>query len=93
MKNISNVILEVIEKTMREKQLELYEAEDGRGKYLAMDRDYNTRYKFDLSFSDSAFLCHTLVSGKDGMRLSHSVNIPWTDGKAIREFFDYLKSL
>ena len=93
MKDVASIVIEFIEKTMKSKNLKLYIAEEGKGKFLAMDEDYNTCFKFDLSFSDSAFLCHTLINTEEGMTLNHSVNIPWTDGKSIREFFHYIQAL
>ncbi|MBQ9527441.1 MAG: hypothetical protein IJR68_07500 [Fretibacterium sp.] len=91
MKNISSVVVEFIERAMKKKGLELYNS--GEGKYVAMDGDYNTRFKFDISFSDNAFVCHILVHGDQGLALSHSVNIPWTDGVAIRTFFQNIEAL
>ncbi|MBQ7263872.1 MAG: hypothetical protein IJR14_09170 [Synergistaceae bacterium] len=91
MKDISSVIIDFIERAVKKKGLELYTASEG--KYIAMDGDYDTRFKFDLSFSDNAFVCHTLIHGKQELMLSHSVNISWTDGKGIREFLKYIDSL
>ena len=91
MKDVSSVVVEFIERAMKKKGLELYSSSEG--KYMAMDGDYNTRFKFDLSFSDNAFVCHTLIHGEEELMLSHSVNISWTDGKGIRGFFKYIDSL
>ncbi len=91
MKDIASVVVEFIERAMKKKGLELYIS--GENKYVAMDGDYNTRFKFDLSFSDNAFVCHSLIHGDQTLVLSHSVNISWTDGSAIRDFFQYIESL
>ena len=91
MKNISSVIVEYLERTMLNKGLALYESDEG--KYMAMDESFNVRFKFDIEFSDRAFVCHTLIHTDGELQLSHSVNIAWTNGKAIRDFFQYLQEL
>ena len=91
MKNISSVIVEYLEQTTLNKGLALYESDEN--KYMAMDESLNVRFKFDLEFSDRAFVCHTLVHTDGELQLSHSVNIAWTNGKAIRDFFQYLQEL
>ena len=91
MKDISSVVIDFIERAMKRKGLEVFLSAEN--KYVAMDGDYNTRFKFDLSFSDNAFVCHTLIHGDEALILTHSVNISWTDGKAIRGFFQYIDSL
>ena len=91
MRPISYVVTNFIEKTMNIKGLNLYITSDG--KYLAMDGSFETIYKFDLVFSDSDFSCQILTKGENGLTLKHSVNIPWTDGTAIREFMDFCSSL
>lgn len=91
MQDISSIVINFIEQAMEDKALSLYSI--GDDKYMAMDADYNTRFKFDLTFSDSAFVCHTLIHGDEELELSHSVNISWTNGAAIRDFFKYITDL
>ena len=71
--------------------LNLYITSDG--KYLAMDSQYDTIYKFDLIFSDSDFSCQILAKGSEGLMVKHSVNIPWTNGVALREFMEYVRQM
>jgi len=76
---------------MNSKGLNIFITSDG--KYLAMDASFDTHYKFDLVFSDNDFSCQILAKGEQGLVLNHSVNIPWTNGTAIREFVEYLRQL
>jgi hypothetical protein len=91
MKPVSYVITNFIEKTMNMKGLSLYITADG--KYLVMDGAFDTLFKFDLIFSDNDFSCQILAKGDMGLFLKHAVNIPWTNGEAIREFMDYVRQL
>ena len=92
MRPVSYVITSFIEKTMSVKGLNLYITADG--KYLAMNGAYDTILKFDLIFSDNDFSCQILARGAEGgLMLRHSVNIPWTNGAAIRDFMDYVRSI
>ena len=92
MRPVSYVITNFIEKTMNVKGLNLYITSDG--KYLAMDGSYDTIFKFDLIFSDSDFSCQILAKREEGgLMLKHSVNIPWTNGTAIRDFMEYVRSI
>ncbi|MDR1730641.1 MAG: hypothetical protein LBR61_00965 [Synergistaceae bacterium] len=91
MKPVSYVITSFIEKTMSIKGLTLYVTSDG--KYLVMDGQYDTIFKFDLVFSDNDFSCQILAKGSEGLMLKHSVNIPWTNGSALREFMEFVREL
>ena len=92
MKPVSYVITNFIEKTMSVKGLNLYVTSDG--KYLAMNGSYDTIFKFDLMFSDSDFSCQILGKVPEGgLMLKHSVNIPWTNGTALREFMEYVREM
>jgi hypothetical protein len=91
MKPISYVITNFIEKTMSIKGLNLYITSDG--KYLVMDGQYDTIFKFDLMFSDNDFSCQILARGPEGLQLKHSVNIPWTNGSGLRDFMDFVRHL
>ncbi len=91
MKPISHLITSFIEKTVESKGLSLYITPDG--KYLAMDKEHNTAIKFDFMYSDNDFSCQVLVSSDNGLHLKHSVNIPWTNGAAIRDFMEQIKEL
>jgi hypothetical protein len=76
---------------MSVKGLNLYITSDG--KYLAMDGLFDTIFKFDLMFSDSDFSCQILAKSAEGLMLKHSVNIPWTNGAALRDFMEYVRQL
>ena len=91
MRPVSYLITNFIEKTMNSKGLSIFITADG--KYLAMDKSFDTIFKFDLTFSDSDFSCQILAKGDHGLLLKHSVNIPWTNGDELREFMDYLRQL
>ncbi|MDR1873955.1 MAG: hypothetical protein LBQ90_02925 [Synergistaceae bacterium] len=91
MKPVSYVITNFIEKTMSLKGLSLFITSDG--KYLAMDGQFDTVFKFDLMFSDNDFSCQILAKGAQGLLLKHSVNIPWTNGSALREFMEFVRQL
>ena len=91
MKPVAYIITNFIEKTVEQKNLSLYVTADG--KYLAMDKDYNTVLKFDLMFSDSDFSGQVLARGNDGLEIQYSVNIPWTNGSALRAFMEQVKAL
>ena len=91
MRPVSYVITNFIEKTMSVKGLNLYVTTDG--KYLAMDSNFDTVYKFDLIFSDNDFSCQILARGGNGLTLKHAVNIPWPNGSAIRDFMDFVRQI
>ena len=91
MRPVSYLITNFIEKTMNAKGLSIFITADG--KYLAMDKACDTIFKFDLSFSDNDFSCQILARGEHGLMLKHSVNIPWTNGGALRDFMEYLRQL
>lgn len=91
MKPVSFLVTNFIEKAVELKGLSLYITADG--KYLAMDENYNTVLKFDLMFTDNDFSCQVLVRGADGLTLKHSVDIPWTNGAALREFMEQIRAL
>ena len=91
MRPVSYVITSFIEKTMSLKGLSLYITSDG--KYLAMDALFNTVFKFDLVFSDNDFSCQILAKSDVGLMLKHSVNIPWTNGGALRDFMEYVRQM
>ena len=91
MRPVSYLITNYIEKTMNGKGLSIFITADG--KYLAMDKSLDTLFKFDLMFSDNDFSCQILAKGEHGLMLKHSVNIPWTNGNALRDFMEYLRQL
>lgn len=93
MRPVSYVITNFIEKTMSVRGLNLYVTADG--KYLAMDGQFDTVYKFDLIFSDNDFSCQILERGDNdmGLMLKQSFNIPWTNGDALREFMEYVRQM
>ena len=91
MRPVSYLITNFIEKTMNNKGLSIFITTDG--KYLAMDKSYDTLFKFDLMFSDNDFSCQILARSEHGLMLKHSVNIPWSNGNALREFMEYLRNL
>lgn len=91
MRPVSYLITNFIEKTMNSKGLSIFITTDG--KYLAMDKSYNTLFKFDLIFSDNDFSCQILAKTEHGLMLKHSVNIPWTNGNALCDFMEYLRQL
>ena len=91
MRPVSYLITSFIEKTMNSKGLSIFITSDG--KYLAMDKSYDTIYKFDLMFSDNDFSCQILAKSEQELALKHSVNIPWTNGNALRDFMEYLRKL
>ena len=91
MKDISLFIIESIEKSMTEKGLELCRIDEGR--YLALDGEFNARYQFELSFSGTCFLCHTLIMDENGPGTSCTSSANWVDGKSIREFLHFIESL
>jgi len=91
MRPVSYLVTNFIEKTMNSKGLSIFITTDG--KYLAMDKSYDTIFKFDLAFSDNDFTCKILIKGDGGLVLKDTVNIPWTNGNALREFMEYLRQL
>ena len=91
MRPVSYLITNFIEKVMNGKGLSLFITADG--KYLAMDKSYDTIFKFDLIFSDSDFSCQVLANSGQGLILKHAVNIPWTNGNALRDFMEYIRQL
>ena len=91
MRPIAYLITSYIEKSLEAKGLSLYVTSDG--KYLAMDGNFNTVFKFDLIFSDGDFSCQILAREGEGLVVRHSVNIPWTNGVALREFMEHVKAL
>ena len=91
MRPVSYLVTSFIEKTMNAKGLSIFITTDG--KYLAMDKTYDTIFKFDLSFSDNDFSCQILAKSEHGLLLKQAVNIPWTNGKALRDFMEYLHQL
>jgi len=76
---------------MNSKGLSIFITADG--KYLAMDKSYDTVFKFDLVFSDNDFSCQILAKSEQGLMLKQSVNIPWTNGNALRDFMECLRQL
>ncbi|NLL37187.1 MAG: hypothetical protein GX256_06660 [Fretibacterium sp.] len=91
MKPIAYLITNFIEKTVESKGLSLYVTSDG--KYLAMDEDFNTHYKFDLIVSGSDFSCQVLTPEGEALVTRLSVNIPWTNGAALRDFMEQVRAL
>ena len=91
MRPVSYLITNFIEKTMNSKGLSIFITADG--KYLAMDKSFDTIFKFDLSFSDNDFSCQILAKSEHGLMVRHSVNIPWTNGNALRDFMEFLRQL
>ena len=91
MRPVSYLVTNYIEKTMNGKGLNIFITADG--KYLAMDKSYDTIFKFDLIFSDNDFSCQILSKSEHGLMLKHSVNIPWTNGNALRDFMEYVRQL
>ena len=91
MKPISNVITDFIDTAMSIKNLGVYCSE--QGKIFVLDEEYNTLFKFDLAFSDNDFSCQILVRQDGELVLRHSFNIPWTNGKAIRNFMKQVEGL
>jgi len=92
MQSVFYVITNFIEKTMEEKGLNFFIVSDG--KYLAMDSALETRFKFDLTFSDNDFTCHILTKApEDELKLKHSVNIAWTNGAELRNFMEYVRKM
>ena len=91
MRPVSYLITNFIERTVNSKGLSIFITSDG--KYLAMDKSYDTIFKFDLMFSDNDFSCQILAKSEHGLMLKHSVNIPWTNGDALRDFMEYLRQL
>ncbi|GHV48758.1 hypothetical protein FACS1894204_13150 [Synergistales bacterium] len=91
MRPVSYVITNFIEKTMNAKGLNLFVTSDG--KYLIMDGSFETMYKFDLTFSDSDFSCQILAREGNNLNLKKAVNIPWTNGKDIRDFMEFIRNL
>lgn len=92
MKDISTIIVDMLGNMMQGKGLELFRVGDDT-KYLAIDKDFNTMFKFELSFSERAFVCQTLVRRNNEMMIDDSVNIAWTEGESIRQFFRHIESL
>ena len=91
MRPVSYLITNFIEKTMNGKGLSIFITTDG--KYLAMDKSYDTAFKFDLVFSDNDFSCQILAKSEHGLMLKQSFNIPWSNGNALRDFMEYLRQL
>lgn len=91
MRPVSYVITNFIEKTMSVKGLNLYITSEG--KYLAMNGLFDTIFKFDLIFSDNDFSCQILAKSAEGLVLKQAVNIPWTNGEAIRNFMEYVRQM
>ena len=91
MRPVSYLITNFIEKIMNGKGLSIFITADG--KYLAMDQSYDTIFKFDLVFSDNDFNCQILTKSENGLVLKQSVNIPWTNGNALRDFMEYIRQL
>jgi len=91
MRPVSYLITNFIEKAMNSKGLSIFITADG--KYLAMDKSYDTVFKFDLVFSDNDFSCQILAKSEQGLMLADSFNIPWTNGNALRDFMEYLRQL
>lgn len=92
MKDISSIVIEFLERTVKNKRMELYQV-GSETVYAALDSNYNTMLKFDLAFSDRAFVCQVLVHTGGELLLDKSLNIAWTDAAAIRDFFRYVESL
>jgi len=76
---------------MNSKGLSIFITADG--KYLAMDNSFDTVFKFDMVFSDNDFSCQILSKSEQGLMLTESFNIPWTNGNALRDFMEYLRKL
>jgi len=91
MKPISTIIIDFIDTTMSIKNLRVYCSD--QGKIFVLDGEFNTLFKFDLLFSDTDFSCQILVRDDGCLALKHSFNIPWTDGKAIRNFMKQVEGL
>ena len=91
MKPISTIIVDFIDTTMSIKNLKVYCSD--HGKIFVLDEEFDTLFKFDLIFSDTDFSCQILVRSNGELTLKHSFNIPWTDGKAIRNFMKQVEGL
>ena len=91
MKPISTIIIDFIDTTMSIKNLKVYFSD--HGKIFVLDEEFDTLFKFDLLFSDTDFSCQILERDNGGLALKYSFNIPWTDGKAIRDFMKQVEGL
>ncbi len=91
MENIADVINSQIETIFREKGYRPCSTPDG--KILILDQDFTTHYKLDISFNNSDFSCIVLRRKNGSLGDLKSFNVPWTSGKEIREFLQYLISM
>ena len=91
MEHVSAIITRFIRQNMEERGLVLYFTDDD--KLLAMDEQYETRFKFDLVFSDNDFSCQLLTRGEKGLQMRERFNIYWTNAKGIREFMEYIRNI
>ena len=76
---------------MRERGLRLYTTDED--KIMAIDDAFETRFKFDLVFSDNDFSCAVLSMGERGLVLRRRFNISWTNAPEIREFMEFVKGM
>jgi len=91
MENIADVLSNRIERIFQEKGLRPCLTPDG--KIIVMDDDFTTRYKLDIAFNNSDFSCIVLGRRDNSLRDAKNFNVPWTSGKDIREFLEYLASM
>lgn len=63
------------------------------GKILAIDEEFITHYKLDISFNNSDFSCIVLRMKNGSLGDMKNFNVPWTSGKEIREFLSFLESM
>lgn len=91
MEHVSAIITRFIRQNMEERGLVLYFTDDD--KLLAMDENFETRFKFDLVFSDNDFSCQLLTRGEKGLQMRERFNISWTNARGIREFMEYIRNI
>ncbi len=91
MENIADALTSQIEAVFLEKGYRpCYTPE---GKILVIDDEFDTQYKLDISFNNSDFSCIVLRKRNGALGDMKNFNVPWTSGREIRDFLDYLKSL
>ncbi|MDI9370731.1 MAG: hypothetical protein GX181_04355 [Synergistaceae bacterium] len=91
MEHISNIITKFIKKNMAERGLTLYRTDEK--KIMALNDEYETKFKFDLVCTDNDFSCSVLSLGEDGLVMRKRFNVSWSDSEGIREFMDFVKGM
>ena len=94
MDKISDVVINYLDKALDHRNLTLCEI--GGGKYLAakvVGGSYEPRYAFEIDFANEGFFCSVLRVDAGEPAFIRSFNVPWLNGKSIREFFQYIESL